>query len=215
MKRFKTLITGILVLSLIVTTILSSCTVAETAKLKVVTSTSLIAQIVERVGGDMVDVINIIPPAQCPGHFDVKPGDIQKLAEADLFLLHGWQGEMFSQELIDSANNPDLSVINVNVKVGDNTTFGQALDRLELATIHLHRQHQAASHRLAVERHVARAAYTMLAADMSTGLALYVADEISEVHSRRHAGGDRFAVQGECDVVQFFKRGHEAIHVNP
>jgi zinc transport system substrate-binding protein len=66
---------------------------------------------VERVGGDRVDVVNIIPPAQCPGHFDVKPGDIQKLSDADLFLMHGWQGEMFTQELIASANNPDLTVI--------------------------------------------------------------------------------------------------------
>jgi zinc transport system substrate-binding protein len=63
----------------------------------------------------MVDVVNIIPPAQCPGHFDVKPGDIQKLADADLFLLHGWQGEMFSQELVDSADNPDLTVISLDI----------------------------------------------------------------------------------------------------
>jgi len=82
---------SILVLSLVITSVLSSCKVAETAQLKVVTSTSLIAQIVERVGGDLVSVVNIIPPAQCPGHFDVKPSDIQKLADADLFLLHGWQ----------------------------------------------------------------------------------------------------------------------------
>jgi zinc transport system substrate-binding protein len=66
---------------------------------------------VERVGGESVDVVNIIPPAQCPGHFDVKPGDIQRLADADLFLLHGWQGEKFSAELIASANNPDLTVV--------------------------------------------------------------------------------------------------------
>jgi len=63
----------------------------------------------------MVDVVNIIPPAQCPGHFDVKPGDIQKLADADLFLLAGWQGEMFSQELIDSANNPGLTVVTLDI----------------------------------------------------------------------------------------------------
>jgi len=61
-------------------------------------------------------VVNIIPPAQCPGHFDVKPSDIQKLADADLFLLHGWQGEMFSQELIASANNPDLTVIKIDIQ---------------------------------------------------------------------------------------------------
>jgi len=100
----------ILVLSLVITSFLGGCAPTETSRLKIVTSTSLLASIVERVGDDRVDVVNIIPPAQCPGHFDVKPSDIQKLADADLFLLHGWQGEKFSQKLIASANNPDLIV---------------------------------------------------------------------------------------------------------
>jgi len=115
MKTFKSLVIGILVLFLAVSTVLGGCQRVETPRLKVVTSTSLIAQIVEQIGGDLVNVVNIIPPAQCPGHFDVKASDIQKLADADLFLLHGWQGEMFSQELIASANNPDLTVISINI----------------------------------------------------------------------------------------------------
>ena len=123
MKKFKVFIIGILVLSLVIASILGGCQSTKTSLLKVVTSTSLITQIVERVGGNLVDVVNIIPPAQCPGHFDVKPGDIQKLADADLFLLHGWQGETFSQDLIATANNPDLTVVNINVKVGENTNW--------------------------------------------------------------------------------------------
>ncbi|MFC2006994.1 metal ABC transporter substrate-binding protein [Chloroflexota bacterium] len=115
MKKSYVLVTIILVLGLAIASLVSGCSKEGAAKLKVVTSTSLIAQIVERVGDDKVDVVNIIPPAQCPGHFDVKPGDMQKLADADLFLLHGWQGEMFSQELIASANNPDLTVVIVDI----------------------------------------------------------------------------------------------------
>ena len=111
MKEPKILVTAILVLGLASGLALGGCSPSVTSKLQVVTSTSLLSSIVERVGGDRVDVVNIIPPAQCPGHFDVKPSDIQRLAEADLFLLHGWQGEMFSQELIASANNPDLTVV--------------------------------------------------------------------------------------------------------
>ena len=84
-------------------------------KLKVVTTTSLIASIVEQVAGDKVEVANIIPPAQCPGHFDVKPSNIQMLADAQLFLLHGWQGELFTTQLIDSASNPDLKVVSLNI----------------------------------------------------------------------------------------------------
>jgi len=115
MKKSHALISGILVLSLVISSLLGGCSSADASKLKVVTSTSLIAQIVERVGGEMVDVVNIIPPAQCPGHFDVKPGDIQKLADADLFFLHGWQGEKFSQDLIASANNPGLTVVKIDL----------------------------------------------------------------------------------------------------
>jgi len=115
MEKFKIPVIAILVVSLLIIPALGGCAPAETSRLKVVTSISLITQIVERVGGDLVDVVNIIPPTQCPGHFDVKPGDIQKLADADLFLLAGWQGEMFSQELIASANNPYLTVVILDI----------------------------------------------------------------------------------------------------
>ncbi len=123
MRKFFIFITAFLVLSLAAGLLFSGCSEEETSKLKIVTSTSLISQIVERIGGDKVDVVNIIPPAQCPGHFDVKPGDIQKLSNANLFLLHGWQGEKFSEQLIASANNPELTVVQINVKIGENDNW--------------------------------------------------------------------------------------------
>ncbi len=106
----------LLVILLMASYVLGGCTGEDQDKLKVVTSTSLISSIVERIGDDSVDVVNIIPPAQCPGHFDVSPGDVQKLAAAELFLLHGWQGEKFSEELIASADNPDLTVVGINIE---------------------------------------------------------------------------------------------------
>jgi len=105
---------GVILLTLVILPL--GCTGGEaSANLKVVTTTSLIASIVEKVGGDKVEVANIIPPAQCPGHFDVKPSDIQMLADAKLFLMHGWQGEQFTQQLIQSANNPELKVVALNI----------------------------------------------------------------------------------------------------
>jgi len=157
MKKFKVPIIGILVFGLVITSILSGCQSTQTSQLKVVTSTSMMAQIVERVGGDLVDVVNIIPPEQCPGHFDVKPGDIQELADADLFLLHGWQGEMFSQELIASANNPDLAVATIDVKVGENTNWmappvqQAAIDRIVAALSEVDAENSSAYQELAAE----------------------------------------------------------------
>jgi zinc transport system substrate-binding protein len=115
MKKSGIIIAAILVLGLVVNVLLGGCASENNSKLKVVTSTSLIAQIVERIGGDKVSVVNIIPPAQCPGHFDVKPGDIQKLADARLFIIHNWQGEKFSADLIASADNKDLTTIPVEM----------------------------------------------------------------------------------------------------
>ena len=156
MKKVSLVVTAILLLSL-VATILGGCALPTTAKLRVVTSTSLIAQIVERVGGDGVDVVNIIPPAQCPGHFDVKPSDIQRLAEADLFLLHGWQGEMFSQDLIASANNPDLTVVKIDVKVGENDNWMtppvqlEATDKIIAALCQVDAKNSSVYQELAIE----------------------------------------------------------------
>ena len=156
MKKSKILVAGILVLGLVISSLLGGCTPADTSKLKVVTSTSLLAQIVERVGGDKVDVVNIIPPAQCPGHFDVKPGDIQKLADADLFLLHGWQGEKFSQELIASANNPDLTVVTIDIEgLGSDwmTPPGQlvATDKISAALCQVDAENSSVYQQLATE----------------------------------------------------------------
>ena len=104
---------GVILLTLAVLPL--GCASEATPKLKVVTTTSLISSVVEQVGGDKVQVANIIPPAQCPGQFDVKPSDVQMLADAKLFLMHGWQGEQFTQQLIQSANNPELKVVVLNI----------------------------------------------------------------------------------------------------
>lgn len=118
MKRFEFASHFLLVfvlMSLLVA--LPACSEQQASeKLKVVTTTSLLEYIVERVGGEKVQVVNIIPPAQCPGHFDVKPSDVQLLADARLFLLHGWQGEKFNTKFINSANNPNLKVVILNIE---------------------------------------------------------------------------------------------------
>ena len=115
MKKLGIVFAAILVLSLAVGVLFGGCATESSVKLKVVTSTSLIAQIVERVGGDKVSVVNIIPPAQCPGHFDIKPSDIQELANAQLFIIHNWQGEKFSEDLIASADNENLITVKVEL----------------------------------------------------------------------------------------------------
>jgi zinc transport system substrate-binding protein len=114
-KKTVFLFGAILVLSLVMGMFISGCSMESSAKLKVVTSTSLMEYIVKKVGEDRVDVTNLVPPNQHPGNFDVKPSDIETLSTASLFLLHGWPGEGYADKLVSSANNPNLKVIKVNV----------------------------------------------------------------------------------------------------
>ena len=115
MKSSRVIIRVLLAVGLLAGLALGGCAPAKTEKLKVVTSTSLLAYIVEQVAGDKVEILNLVPPAQHPGDFNVKPSDIQKLAESDIFLLHGWPGETYADKMIESANNPNLLVAKVEV----------------------------------------------------------------------------------------------------
>ena len=106
-----------IVLSLVMTLVLlAGCTqVDDTPKFKVMTGTSLVSAIVERVGGSRVEVFNLVHPSQHPGNFDVKPADILNLSTAKLFLLQGLPGETYVDQLIASANNPNLKVVKAGV----------------------------------------------------------------------------------------------------
>ena len=112
-KKHQFIITFfILLLSL---SLLVSCTQSENNKLKVMTGTSLVTAIVEQVGGDHVQVFDLVPPSQHPGNFDVKPADIQNLASAKLLLTQGLPGETYIDKLIASANNPNLKFVKAGV----------------------------------------------------------------------------------------------------
>lgn len=93
----------------------AGCGQKQAAKFGVATGSTLIADIVQAIGGDKSEVNNIVPPGTCPGHFDLKPADVQKLATAKLLLYHDWQGNTFNKSLLASANNKDLVAVPVAV----------------------------------------------------------------------------------------------------
>lgn len=95
----------------------SSCHTERVRATKVITGTSLIGFITKEVGGERVEVSNLVPPGQCPGHYDIKPSDVQMLAEGDLFLIHDWQQNLSNiKKLLSSARNPNLVVKVITVK---------------------------------------------------------------------------------------------------
>lgn len=91
------------------------CQPESAEKLTVATGTTHIADIVQEVGGEKVEVVNIVPPGLCPGHFDLKPADVEKLAGAKLLLHHDWQEKLFTKDLLDSVGNQELEAVPIAV----------------------------------------------------------------------------------------------------
>lgn len=60
-------------------------------RLRVTCTTSALSAVVHAVGGDRVEVQTIIPFGMCPGHFDLTPGEANRLRTADVVFCHGFE----------------------------------------------------------------------------------------------------------------------------
>jgi len=83
----------------------------------ILAGSSLIANITHDLADGRVEVRNLIPPGMCPGHYDVKPSDVQTLANCKALFIHIWQQDKANiTGLIDAAQNPDLIVKVIGAK---------------------------------------------------------------------------------------------------
>ncbi len=82
----------------------------------IVAGSSLIAGVAQDIAGDKLEIHNLIPPGMCPGHYDVKPSDVETLANSKAFIIHNWQQDKANIiGLIDAADNPELIVKVIDV----------------------------------------------------------------------------------------------------
>jgi len=66
-------------------------TVADRPRIRVVVTTSLLEAAVRDLTGGAVEVERLVPPGSCPGHFDLRPADLERLLDARLVLLDVYQ----------------------------------------------------------------------------------------------------------------------------
>jgi len=85
-------------------------------KINIMAGSSLIANIIQDVAGDKMETRTLIPPGVCPGHYDVKPSDIEALANSKALFVHNYQQNYQNiVGAIEAAQNPDLVITVLNV----------------------------------------------------------------------------------------------------
>jgi len=111
----KTMLMGTVALVAVFVTFLG-CTESNQPSTDIMAGSSLIANIIQDVADDKVETRALIPPGVCPGHYDVKPSDIEALANSEALIIHNYQ-QNYQNILgaIEAADNPDLAIRVINM----------------------------------------------------------------------------------------------------
>lgn len=105
-----------ILIPIFLTNILMACSpqveqASETDQLKVLTTTSIVGDVVSHIGGKFIELSVLLPPGTDPHNFDPTPQDVAKLAEADVIFANGAGLETFLDKVIE------------NVEVGGKVVF--------------------------------------------------------------------------------------------
>ena len=104
---------------------LTPVNLAEGSRLQVVASTNIIADVVAKVGGDSIDIFNLIPIGADPHSFEPTPRDLVLLNGAHVIFVNGLGLEEQVEPIIDSLDSEGV-VVSVNTGV-DTSKLGDEI----------------------------------------------------------------------------------------
>jgi ABC-type Zn uptake system ZnuABC Zn-binding protein ZnuA len=113
--------------------VLAPIDLSEGEKLQVVATTSIVADVVENVGGDMIDLTMLLPLGSDPHAFEPSPQDVAAVNKAHVVFINGAGLEAFLEPLLSSAGG-DAALVSVS----------DGIELLEIEGEH-HDEHQHAA----------------------------------------------------------------------
>jgi ABC-type Zn uptake system ZnuABC Zn-binding protein ZnuA len=95
---------------------LSPVTLAEGERLQVAATTSIVADVVRNVGGDLIDLTTLLPLGADPHAFEPTPQDVAAVADAHVVFVNGAGLEVFLEPLLEGAGE-DVTVVPVSYSI--------------------------------------------------------------------------------------------------
>ncbi len=108
----KMICKSIFVVTTLSTLFLTGCGSSPTSidsRLKVLTSTTFLADITQNIAGNRVSVGSLLPVGADPHAYQAAPADVAKIAESNLLILNGLEYERFIESLLDATLAPHAS----------------------------------------------------------------------------------------------------------
>jgi len=111
----RRILIGVVALAAVFVTFLG-CAESNRPSTDIMAGSSFIANIVQEVADNEAETRALIPPGVCPGHYDVKPSDIEALANSRALIIHNYQQDYQNiLGAIEAADNPDLAITVINM----------------------------------------------------------------------------------------------------
>lgn len=108
---------GAAAVGLIFLVLVGGLTSCDAPPQEIVAGSTLIQGIVHDIAGHGCPAHNLIPAGMCPGHFDMRPSDVEIIARSRALIIHEWQRQMGSMKgVIGAAGLPDERVKVVDVE---------------------------------------------------------------------------------------------------
>lgn len=110
MKRFFNSVFRLLTLAPLFLAACSSAPQSSDGTLRVLASTTFLADMAQNVAGDRLKVESLLPTGADPHAYQAAPSDVAKIAESDVLILNGFEYEHFIETLLANAGGERLIV---------------------------------------------------------------------------------------------------------
>lgn len=122
MKKYS-----IILLSILLFSCNSEKTNQENSKLKIVTTTTMITDMVQSIGGNQIEIQGLMGAGVDPHLYKASEGDVNKLFEADIIIYNGLHLEGKLEDVFEKMKHQNKKVIAISETIDKNNLIASAM----------------------------------------------------------------------------------------